>query len=374
MPKTALIYSAEMNGYDMGLNHPMRPERLRLAYELISAYGLFSGESRLVQPVPANLADLQTVHWAAYIEAVRSLSNGEKSRSQAAFGFGALDNPPFLGMYEASLLYTGASVLAAELVASGEFDSVFSISGGLHHAMPERASGFCVFNDPAIAIQRLRREVGRIAYIDIDAHHGDGVQAAFYKASDVLTISIHESGHFLFPGSGFTEEIGAGEGTGYSVNVPLTPSTPDDLYLWAFDEIVPPLIEAYQPEIIVAQLGVDSHFSDPLAHLNVTSRGFSSVVERILGFGRPLVAFGGGGYNLAAVSRLWTIAYGLMAERELPDRIPEEYAARYGITHLHDTIEPSTTRHQRDSVRPDAERAVREIKRLVFPFHGLSSE
>lgn len=371
MPKTALIYSLEMNDYNMGLNHPMRPERLRLTYELVAAYGLFSGDSRCIAPVPASRADLETVHLPAYIDAVKSISVGAKRPS---LGFGSLDNPAFPGMYEASLLYTGASVLAADLVARGECDRAFNISGGLHHAMPGRASGFCVFNDPAVAIQRLRRTFGRIAYIDIDAHHGDGVQAAFYEASDVLTISIHESGHFLFPGSGFTDEIGVGAGSGYSVNIPLAPSTPDSVYLWAFDEIVPPLIEAYAPEIIVAQLGVDSHFSDPLAHLNLTSRGFSSLVERVLGFGRPLVAFGGGGYNLTAVPRLWTLAYSLMAEREIPDRIPPEYAARYGITHLHDTIEPITSRHQMHNIRPDAERAVCEIKRLVFPIHGLSSE
>jgi acetoin utilization protein AcuC len=240
--------------------------------------------------------------------------------------------------------------------------------------MRERASGFCVFNDPAIAIQRLRRTFDRIAYIDVDAHHGDGVEAAFYDSSDVLTISIHESGHFLFPGSGFTDEIGVGAGRGYSVNIPLTPSTPDEVYLWAFDEIVPPLIEAYDPEIVVAQLGVDSHFQDPLARLALTSHGFTAIIERILGLGRPLVALGGGGYNLAAVPRLWTLAYGLMSERQIPDRIPPEYATKYGITHLHDTTQPGAAQYQRHNVRPDAERAVRDIKRLVFPFHGLSSE
>lgn len=371
MPKTALIYSSDMTGYDMGPSHPMRPERLRLTYELASAYGLFGGDSRLLAPASATLRDLQAVHVPGYIDAVRALSRGAEIPHRAAFGFGTQDNPPFLGMYEASLLYTGASVTAAGLVASGKYDRVFSISGGLHHARPERASGFCIFNDPAVAIQTLRSTFKRIAYIDIDAHHGDGVQAIFYDTSDVLTISTHESGDFLFPGTGFPREIGTGSGAGYSVNIALTPSTPDSVYLWAFDEIVPPLIRAYDPEVIVAQLGVDSHYDDPLAHLVLTSRGFQGIVERILALGRPVVAFGGGGYNLRAVPRLWTLLYSVMAEREIPDRIPSEYAERHGIVHLHDTADPPLTRHQKHNVRPDAEKAVQEIKRLVFPIHGL---
>ncbi len=374
MPKAALIYSPEMTGYDLGLSHPMRPERLRLTYELVSAYGLLGGDSRLIPPMPASRCDLESVHSPEYIDAVMALSAGADEPSPAEFGFGSLDNPPFIGMYEASLLYTGASVLAADLVARGECDRVFSISGGLHHAMRECASGFSVFNDPAIAIQRLGQTFGRVAYIDIDAHHGDGVQAAFYESSDVLTISIHESGHFLFPGTGFTDEIGIGAGTGYSVNIPLTPSTSDDVYLWAFDEVVPPLIEAFDPEVIVTQLGVDSHFQDPLAHLALTSRGFNALVERIIGLGRPLVALGGGGYNLSAVPRLWALAYGLMTGREIAEQIPPAYTAKYGITHLHDVAQPGAARHQRHNVRPDAESAVRDIKRMVFPVHGLSGE
>ncbi len=373
MPKTALIYSHDMTGYDMGPNHPMRPERLRLVYELVSAYGLFGGDSRLEPPVPVTRRDLEAIHVPEYVEAVRALSTGSAEPPLEKYGFASFDNPPFLGMYEASLLYTGASVRAAELVASGEYDRVFSISGGLHHAMPAHASGFCVFNDPAVAIQKLRRKFRRIAYIDIDAHHGNGVQAAFYDASDVLTISLHETGDFLFPGSGYPDEIGVGDGKGYAANLPLTPSTTDEVYLWAFDQIVPPLIEAYDPEIVVAQLGVDSHFADPLAHLILTSRGFTALVERILGFGRPVVAFGGGGYNLTAVPRLWTLAYSLMAEREIDDLIPAEYAAEHGVTHLHDTIQPPMTRHQRHNVRPDAEKAVASIKRLIFPVHGLNT-
>lgn len=374
MLRTALIYSDDMKGYDMGLNHPMRPERLRLVYELVSAYGLIGGDSRLLSPIPARRSDLESVHLPEYIDAVKALSGGSDTPSPTAYGFGSADNPPFLGMYEASMLYTGASLQATELVASGRYERVFSISGGLHHAMPRRASGFCVFNDVAVAIQSLRRRFTRIAYIDVDAHHGNGVQAAFYDAADVLTISIHETGDYLFPGSGFTHEIGIGAGRGYSVNIPLTPSTPDSVYLRTFDEIVPRLIESYDPQIVVAQLGVDAHFSDPLTHLILTSRGFTAVVERILGFGRPLVAFGGGGYNLTAVPRLWTLAYAMMADRELDDRVPDAYARSYGITHLHDRSDPEMTRHQRHNVVPDAEQAIRQIREWIFPLHGISSE
>lgn len=374
MPKTVLIYGHEMTCYDLGRNHPLRPERLRLVYELVSACGLIGGDSALVPPEPATREDLETVHVPSYIDTVKTLSDGDCSPAKTRSGFGSLDNPPFPGMYEASLIYTGASVLAAHLVVSGECDRAFNFSGGLHHAMPDRASGFCVFNDAAVAIERLRHKFKRIAYIDLDAHHGDGVQSIFYDTDEVLTISLHESGDYLFPGTGYPNEIGVGAGKGCSVNIPFTPSTPDDVYLWAFDQVVPPLIAAYQPDAIVAQLGVDTHFDDPLAHLVLTSSGFTSLVERILSFGRPVVALGGGGYNLLAVPRLWTLAYALMAGRDIPDRIPEEYTRKYGTAQLHDAVSPPISRHQKHNVRPDAEKAVAAVKRLVFPLHGLSPE
>jgi acetoin utilization protein AcuC len=370
--KTAFVYSPKMAQYELSPDHPLRPERLALTFELASEYGLFTGDSRLVEPIPAEESDILTFHTPEYVRAVRELSVDQDHPSAWRFGFGPLDNPPFPGMYEASLLYTGASVTAAELVMSGQIDRAFNISGGLHHAKAGKASGFCIFNDPVIAINHLLRQFERVAYIDIDAHHGDGVQAAFYDTDRVLNISIHESGEYLFPGTGFVHEIGEGAGRGYAVNIPLAPLTTDEWWLWAFHEIVPPLISAYAPEVIVAQLGVDSHFSDPLAHLNVSSDGFIAAVRTILGFGKPMVALGGGGYNLSVVPRLWTLAYAEMARRELPDEIPEEFARLHGIRRLRDGGKAELPPDQETHVKHAAEETVASLRRIVFPLHGLA--
>ena len=373
MPKTAFIYSADMARYDLYPSHPLRPERLRMTYELASEYGLFGGESRLVEPSPAEEGDILSFHEPEYVHVVKDLSAEIPVPHQAIFGFGPGDNPPFQGMYEASLLYTGASLKAADLVMRGEAERAFSISGGLHHAKPARASGFCIFNDPVIAVKRLMQEFDRIAYIDIDVHHCDGVQEAFYDTGRVLTISIHESGDYLFPGTGDVQEIGEGEGKGFTANIPLAPGTPDDVYTQAFREVVPPLIAAYDPQVIVAQLGADSHFQDPLAHLNVTSAGFIDVVGSIVDFGKRLVALGGGGYDISAVSRLWTLAYAYMTECELPDKIPPEFSSKYGLRRLRDSVavESIISDSQRASVKDYADWKTRTAKELLFPLHGI---
>jgi len=371
MPKTAFVYSADMTCYELSPDHPLRPERLSLTYELASEYGLFGGDSQLVEPRPAGEADILSFHDPAYIHAVEELSEGKEVQASWRFGFGHIDNPPFAGMYEAALLYTGASLAAADLIITGQVQRAFNISGGLHHAKPGMASGFCIFNDPVIAIKRLMGTFDRIAYIDVDAHHGDGVQEAFYCTNRVLTISMHETGDYLFPGTGYVQEIGEGEGKGYSVNIPLQPLTPDEVYVWAFREVVPPLISAFNPQVIVAQLGADSHLDDPLAHLCLTSQGFTEVVRTIVGFGKPLAALGGGGYNISVAPRLWTLAYAEMMELELPDEIPGRFARTYRLNHLRDAAPPPLYEHQRRHSRTSAEQTVRLAKELVFPLHGL---
>jgi acetoin utilization protein AcuC len=185
-------------------------------------------------------------------------------------------------------LITGASLLAERLVRSGRVGIAFNIAGGLHHALPNRASGFCYIDDPVIIIKELVNQGQRVVYLDIDVHHGDGVQFGFYDTDQVMTISLHEDGHYLFPGTGFMHEMGRGAGLGYSVNIPLYPGTDDETYLWAFDAVVPPLIQAFKPESIVTQLGVDPFVDDPLAHLQLTTHGFCRLVERIKAFGIPL--------------------------------------------------------------------------------------
>jgi acetoin utilization protein AcuC len=365
-----LIYCSELAKYDFGPQHPLRPIRLKLTVELISAYDLLQNNSLLIAPTPATEAEILTYHTPDYVSVVKRLSQGESVRNAFNYGFGYGDNPPFKGMYEASLLYTGASIVAADLVASGRYQCAFSISGGLHHALSDRASGFCIFNDAVIVIKRLRKMFDRVAYIDIDAHHGDGVQNAFYNCKEVLTISIHENGNYLFPGTGFVHEIGEGEGKGFSVNIPLMPGTSAETHVWAFQQVVPPLILAFNPDVIVAQLGADAHYEDPLAHLCLTSKGFLELVRTILSFEKPVVALGGGGYNPLNVARLWTLAYAEMRGVELPDSVPEKFSQIYNLRTLHDCSRlPEAC--GADSARVAAENTVKEIRRLIFPIHGI---
>ncbi|MGE5172451.1 MAG: acetoin utilization protein AcuC [Betaproteobacteria bacterium] len=328
--KTAFIYTDEFAGFDYGSGHPLKPFRLKLTYELIKACHLLaSPDPRLIKPPLAQPEDLLTFHAREYIDVLEAANSGMAVTGAEAFGLGPGDNPVFAGMFDWSRLIAGASLKAADLVDSGEAGVAFNISGGLHHAHASQASGFCYVNDPVLAITSLVGRGRRVAYIDIDAHHGDGVQEAFYETDKVLTISLHETGKALFPGSGYEHEIGSGAGRGYSVNVPLPPETDDELFVHAFTEIVSLLVEAFKPDIVVSQLGVDTFRTDPLAHLNVTMNGFCRVVRMIKSMAPKWVALGGGGYDITNVARAWTLAWAIMNDRDAPDEIPAAFLRQY---------------------------------------------
>lgn len=385
MRKATLIYSPKFATYSMGEGHPLRPERLDFTFELMEAYGIFDSSSiHRKEPRVAPQQLLLKVHSKPYIDITRALGEGKRVGAGACllsyepqrYGLDTPDNPIFPGMYEASALCVGGSVLAADLVMDGKSKAAFNIGGGLHHAHRDRAAGFCVFNDPAIAIAHILERSGgdaRVAYIDIDAHHGDGVQEVFYDSNRVLTISVHETGRYLFPGTGSVEETGIKDGVGYSVNVPLAPYTDDETYLWAFREVVPPLIGAFAPDFLVTQLGADTHWRDPLTHLALTTAGYEEVVREIQALGGKWVACGGGGYDLQVVPRAWTLAFAVMAGLDLPDEIPTLLAARYSDTsgHLRDPEAPQPGPDLLAGIRATAERAVEQVKRLIFPHHRL---
>ena len=368
--RAAFIYDHQVSTHVLRTDHPMRPTRLRLVYELLDAYGAFR-RSALVAPRPAMVEELTWFHDRDYVDAVASISRGESEYAPERYHFSAQgDNPPYEGMYEASALSTGGSLVAAELVAEGRADVAFNVSGGLHHAMKGYASGFCIFNDPVIAIEFLRRRGLRCAYIDIDCHHGDGVQAAYYATNEVLTISLHESGRFLFPGTGDVEEMGAGKGKGYSVNVPLGPYTDDATHTWAFEQVVPPILASFKPDVLVTQLGMDTHFNDPLTHGGMTVEGHGQIVKRLGELTKKWVALGGGGYDLEVVARGWANDYGIMANMELPDAIPATFREKYGIAKLRDGGAPLDAETRRRA-RAFAEATVEKVRRLVFPVHGI---
>ena len=373
MRRAAFVYDDVLSRHQLRRDHPMRPVRLQYTYELLQAYGGFDpATSAVTPPRAATEEELQWLHGAEYIAAVRSFSLGLSGYDPQRYNFSAAgDNPTYPGMYDAAALSTGASLAAAELVADGKADAAFSISGGLHHAAANHASGFCVFNDPALAIHYLLGRGLRVAYVDIDAHHGDGVQEAFFDDDRVLTISVHESGQYLFPGTGFVEELGTGRGAGYSVNLPLHPYTGDEVYLEAFHAVVPPLLRAFAPDVLVTQLGIDSYHTDPLTHLQITTRGFVEAVSTFSQMGIPWLALGGGGYDVMAVARAWTLAYGVMLGMEWPDAIPESFARKYGVSRLRDTGAPEVPQDIVRDGRRYAEERVAEVKEKVFALHGL---
>ena len=346
--RVVLVYSPELVEYDHGPDHPLKPMRVKLTRELIAAYGLLDGDR--VEERPARVAsdrELTLVHTDRYLDAVRRAGDGEPG-DWWRFGFGPGDNPIFPRMHEASARVAGASLVAAEAVLEGDAEHAFNPAGGLHHAMPERASGFCVYDDPAVAIAwMLGHGAERIAYVDLDVHHGDGPQAIFWEDPRVLTISIHESGRYLFPGTGFTDERGGGRAEGTKVNLPLPPGTADDGWLHALGEVVPSLVRGWRPEVLVTQLGCDTHHTDPLAHLALSTRAYREAAAMLHELaheaaGGRWVATGGGGYQWArVVPRAWTIYFARMAEREVGDDIPPDWvelAARESGLAVPDTL------------------------------------
>ncbi len=365
MRQVALIASSVLWEHGHAGGHPLRPERLRRTLDLMTKCGLLARAN--VTVVPPRLAtdeELGLFHTPEYIDAVRRLSRGEREPDASRFNFGPGDNPVFSGMFESEAAKAGGALLGAERVVSGQSDVAFNLGGGLHHAWRDHASGFCVFNDAAIAIQWLVNLRWRVAYLDFDVHHGDGVQWAFYDSDRVLTVSLHQDGRTLFPGSGGVEETGRGAGEGYAVNLPLPRHTDDEAYLWAFDQLVPPLIARFDPDIVVTQLGVDTHVLDPLAELDLTTQGQMAVVQRLARLAPHWLALGGGGYNLDVVPRAWTLALALMAEADPPLELPAGYRSAHGGRLLHDEGLPQIDPRLRLQARQTVERLVAEARKI----------
>ncbi|HEY7762559.1 MAG TPA: acetoin utilization protein AcuC [Actinomycetota bacterium] len=332
-----LVVVPEARIYDHGIGHPLRPQRVLLTWELIEAFGI-DREPGVVRSgaEPADDETLMLVHTREFIDATRQAGHGVVG-PWGRFGYGPGDNPIFEDMHEAGAIVAGATVAAARAVIGGEVSHAFNAAGGLHHAMSDRASGFCVYDDPAVGIAwMLAQGVERVAYVDIDVHHGDGVQAIFWNDPRVLTISIHEYAPELgfFPGTGALSERGGADAPDSAVNVPLPPGTSDVGWLEAFRTVVPPTVRTFGPDVLVTQLGCDSHATDPLAHLGLTTDAYRQVAAELHALaheaaGGRWVATGGGGYQWArVVPRAWTIHFAEMAEVSPPDQLPEEWIER----------------------------------------------
>ncbi|MQA14371.1 MAG: acetoin utilization protein AcuC [Pseudonocardiaceae bacterium] len=384
--RAAVVWDETFLGYDLGEQHPLDPVRLDLTMRLAGALGVLDGVEPL-PPVVRTDEQLLAVHSADYLEAVKAAPT---SAAPVGHGLGTADNPVFERMHEASALVAGGSALAAEQLVSGRTKRACNIAGGLHHAMRGYASGFCVYNDCVVAIRHLLDSgVSRIGYVDIDVHHGDGVQRAFADDPRVLTISLHQHPMTLWPGTGHSGDIGAAGAEGYAVNVPLPPGTDDAGWLRAFHAVVGGLLRSFAPEVLVTQHGADTHAEDPLADLALSvdgqraaHRALRDLAEQTAG-GRWL-ALGGGGYSLyRVVPRSWTHLLATVLDRDLDPQtpVPADWVAHTAAVAPGARLPSSMT----DGSAPEwvpwdgagdtgVDRAIRETRRAVYPLHGLDPD
>lgn len=375
--------------YDFGPSHPMNPVRLDLTMRLARALGVLD-HVELLTPKPATTAELLRVHTPEFVNAVQRCSAGD-SESDLAHGVGTPDVPTFTDMHEVTSLIAGATVGAATAVWRGDVAHAFSPAGGLHHAMPDAAAGFCVYNDVAVAIAGLL-DAGaeRVAYVDVDVHHGDGVEAAFWDDPRVLTISIHEDPRTLYPGTGRAREIGGPAAEGSAVNVALPTYTGDDGWLRAIHSVVPQLLEAFAPQVLVSQHGCDTHRLDPLAHLELSIDGQRMAAEALHCWAHELaedrwVATGGGGYAIVdVVPRIWTLVMAELAGHPIPPQtpVPEEWTRHVqqltgasGPDRMTDGVDPKII-DWASGYDPESplDQAILATRRAVFPHHGLDPE
>ncbi len=315
--------------------------------------------------------ELLSFHTQPYLQRLAEFNNSLESRADFRYGLGDVENPVFPGFYDWARLCTAGTVEAARLVTREGYDIAFNLAGGLHHAHSGRASGFSYLNDAVVAINGLVAQGKRVVYLDLDAHHGDGVQEAFYETDSVLTISLHETGLHFFPGTGFEDESGMGAGSGYSVNVPLVEHTDDALFMKAFDEVAYPLIAAYNPDVLVTQLGADTFRTDPLSRLEITTHSYSYILRKLKALRIPWVALGGGGYDLVNVARAWTIAWGIMNGVELSPRLPAGFIRTISAMGLSNTMLLDAMywaeETDRNRALDEVEKSISAIRKRIFP-------
>jgi acetoin utilization protein AcuC len=359
MIEAAFIYSIGYLKYQFGLDHPFNPIREKYTLELLENLKVFNGKAKIYSPEPALEKDLLLVHSKKYIEFVKTKS--EKGEGYLDYG----DTPASKGIYEAACLRVGGTLLGVNLLMNNEALHAFNPGGGFHHAEIDKAAGFCIFNDIAIAVKYLQKNynVKKIAIIDIDGHHGNGTQEILYK-EPILKISLHRYDDWpypFYPGTGKVEEIGEGDGLGYSVNVPLPLGTGDEDYLYAFNEVVPPLIEKYKPEVIIHQFGVDTHYQDPLVHLSLTTKAYKEIsvathkLAHKFSNGKYLI-LGGGGYEVKNTARCWAVMFITISEAEIKDL--EGYNKLFDASIIKER-------------KPKVKEVVERVKKLIFPLHNI---
>jgi len=360
MRKAAFIHSPKMEKFVYPPQCPFNVSRAGKTRKILHSMGLLSGKNTSeIPPTPAERIVLKKFHTAQYLHTLQRAAKGKFDPEALYMGIGTGDCPVFKDMFGYSIMACGATLTAVKLILDGSADAAFNPSGGLHHAGPDYASGFCYMNDVALGCMVLAEAGKKVLYLDVDVHHGDGVQNAFYDRNDVMTISFHQTGRSLFPGTGFEDEIGILNGAGYAVNVPLPIGTYDQAYINAFDAIALPLVTCYNPDVIVFDLGADALAGDPLAHLYLTNNTYADIIKKLLTFKKPILMTGGGGYDFDNTTRAWAYAWGILAAAD------SEKLAK-----LKDT-KPAISESQRVAVEPVIEKTIETIRKNIFPIHGL---
>jgi acetoin utilization protein AcuC len=377
--KKLFIHCPELDAFPYPDMCPFKTSRAGQVYKTLESMGLLIGGDKVViPPERATDEDLLKFHSKPYLKALKRIDAGEYEMQMLLMQLGTGDCPAFEGVYQYALWAAGATITGARQIAADNASIAFNPSGGYHHAHDSMAGGFCYVNDVVLGCMDLAAAGKRVLFVDIDVHHCDGVQAAFYERKDVMTISLHQDGRTLFPGCGFVDEIGEGDGEGYSVNLPLPPGTYDEIYLKAFREVVVPLIRAYGPDVIVLEAGADTLAGDPLAGLSLTNNVHVEVINNLLAFGVPILATGGGGYNVENTVRTWALVWtALCGEQMAHDATAgmggvmlETTEWANGAAGLRDRVLiPSN--FQRENVDPIVEQVIADVKQRVFPIHGI---
>jgi len=373
--RSAFIHSQQFARFKAYPGYPWQFERSEVTYRLCKKLQLFDHDwIGIYSPKPASTADILSFHTKEYVTILKKANKGVFEEKWLKYGLGTTECPVYKGVYDYHALAAGSTLLGAELISRDKADIVFSPTGGFHHAGKDFASGFCYINDVVIAIRKWLRRRKRVLLIDMDAHHSDQVQEAFYRTSRVMCVSFHESGKTLFPfKTGFEHEIGKGRGKGYTINVPLPKNTSDQEFLWAFGEIFLPVAQGFKPDIVVAALGADVLFSDPFSHLQLTNISVSQALEIIVQVSPKLLTLGCGGYVLNDIARTWTLAWAVMNGLG-PE---EEDAALFGGMFWGDSLSSLKDRPHyvsdniREKVRSNLHSVVRTIQKNVFPILGI---
>jgi len=370
------IHSDALERYHYPPDCPFKTERAAMTKSILCSIGLYTDDNTSeVPPQPATGQDLLLFHKPEYLDALRRVSKGDFRPEDLHRGLGTQDTPVFTDLFRYAELAAGATITGARLILDKSADFIFNPSGGFHHAFAAAAGGFCYVNDVVIGCKILKENGKRVFCLDLDAHHGNGTQTAFYDDPDVFTVSFHESGKTLFPWGGFEHEIGEGHGVGYNVNVPLPARTDDDTFVLAFRNIVPSLLEAYKPDVIVLEIGMDILSVDPLTHLSMTNNAIADILPFLRDTGIPLLAVGGGGYNPEHTARSWALAWTILCGKE-PDTSMSigmggvflgnaEWSAGLRDGRIY------TNGEDRVEIREQVEKTISIIRRIVFPVHKI---